>query len=703
MITILKTWLKVDFPVVIYIVKVTISALLAMCIAIMFNLPSPQTAMLTVFIVAQPQSGLVFLKSYYRFLGTVVGVIVALVLMSFFAQDRFWFIFFLTIWIAFCTAGGFRYRNFASYGFVLSGYTVLLITLPTLDNPQNTFWFAIDRLSEISLGLITTSVVIELIFPVKISNSLRINERERFKTLFQTLADANNIFNTDKLDKNHASITQGILAPNAIRINSSFESGVSRYEILYYERLNSEFMHLSTSFHSLRTVFYSFSKNNPSYLNETIKNIYDPVEKTLQKYSSTLIVHKDIPNIILDLQKTKPLVKIEIEKQKEQFSIIDEELAKNYQSLLFLIQRMLTELMTYLKTYEASCQGVGYQDDSLTLKEGATQSYKFKTHTDNMLTLLAVIRGASVFLVTMFFWILSGWNAAQFSVLFAVAATIIFSSIPAPINILKGFFIGMIFSVIITYVYAFYLIPLYGTNIVTLGLLLTPPLIFGAWSTCKPQRVPVGLGFIAVMFMLFHVNLQYSMEITSFLDLSFAAFIGLFAAGAGYTIFDGYSATWMQIRISTLFKIQLCELCNQKSTVKRVAFESGSLDLVQQLSNHGRLDLDANKKVFGWLLFAIEIGRAIINVKTKLSVKDEVSYSSSSKLGYKILTIVKKYIQTDSKQKKKALLQEYDSLLTSLSCLAPKNRQEEKNMKDIVSEFTLIYMILLNYLKEGVQ
>ncbi len=690
MTAILKSWFKVDFPVLIYIIKVTLSALIAMYIAIMFNLPSPQTAILTVFIVVQPQSGLVFLKSYYRFLGTLVGVVVALVLMSFFAQDRFWFIFFLTIWIAFCTAGGFRYRNFASYGFVLSGYTVLLITLPTLLNPQSTFWFAVDRLSEISIGLITASVISELIFPVKISNSLRMNERERFRTLFQTLADSNNIFNTDQLNENHALITQDILAPNAIRVNSSFESGVSRYEILYYERLNSEFMHLSTSFHSLRTIFYTFAKNNPPHLSRAIKNIYAPVERTLQKYSSTLIVHKDIPNIILDLKKTKPLIKMEIENQKQQFSIIDKDLEKNYKSLLFLIKRVLMELMTYLQTYEAY-----YQDDSFKpSKKSTSQSYKFKTHTDNMLTLLAVIRGASVFLVTMTFWILSGWDSAQFTILFAVAATIIFSSIPAPINILKGFFIGMVFSVIITYAYSFYLIPLYGTNIVTLGLLLTPPLLFGAWSTCKPQRVPVGLGFIAVMFMLFHINLQYSMEITSFLDLCIAAFIGLFVAGAGYAIFDGYSATWMQERISKLFKAQICELSTQKSKIKRVEFESGSLDLVQQLSNHGRLDLDANKKVFGWLLFALEVGRAIIHVKTKLT------HVSSTKLGYEMLDIVREYIQTDSKQKKKEFLQEYDSLLTRFGSVEPKNKQEEKNIKDIVLEFTLIYMILSNHLKQ---
>ena len=50
----------------IFAAKTTASALLALLVAFTFNLDQPQWALLTVFIVSQPQSGLVLAKSFMR-------------------------------------------------------------------------------------------------------------------------------------------------------------------------------------------------------------------------------------------------------------------------------------------------------------------------------------------------------------------------------------------------------------------------------------------------------------------------------------------------------------------------------------------------------------------------------------------------------------------------------------------------------------
>src|SRR5947209_20322494 len=102
----------------IFAAKTTASGLIALLIAFTFNLDQPQWALLTVFIVSQPQSGLVLAKSFYRIIGTVVGAIMALFLVSLFAQERVLFLGSLAIWIGFCTFASKQTRNFASYGFV---------------------------------------------------------------------------------------------------------------------------------------------------------------------------------------------------------------------------------------------------------------------------------------------------------------------------------------------------------------------------------------------------------------------------------------------------------------------------------------------------------------------------------------------------------------------------------------------------------
>src|SRR5262245_20119995 len=157
----------------IFAAKTTASGLLALLVAFAFNLDQPKWALLTVFIVAQPQSGLVLAKSFFRIIGTVVGAAVALLLVSLFAQERVLFLGSLALWIGLCTFASKYARNFAAYGFVLSGYTVAIVGITGALDPTNAFFIAVDRATEISLGIMTTAVISRVILPMSLSDALR--------------------------------------------------------------------------------------------------------------------------------------------------------------------------------------------------------------------------------------------------------------------------------------------------------------------------------------------------------------------------------------------------------------------------------------------------------------------------------------------------------------------------------------------------
>ena len=67
----LNAWARSDGVMWIYLFKVLIAAGLTLWLAMRLQLPHPSSAVITVFIVMQPQSGQVFAKSVYRLLGTV--------------------------------------------------------------------------------------------------------------------------------------------------------------------------------------------------------------------------------------------------------------------------------------------------------------------------------------------------------------------------------------------------------------------------------------------------------------------------------------------------------------------------------------------------------------------------------------------------------------------------------------------------------
>lgn len=163
---------KERYAAVIFAAKTTASGLIALLVAFTSNLDQPYWALLTVFIVSQPQSGLVLAKSFYRIIGTVIGAAVALVLIVLFAQERVLFLGGLALWIGLCTFGSQYARNFAAYSFVLSGYTVAIVGIPGALDPANAFYTATGRVTEISLGIIVAATVSHIVLPNSLAASL---------------------------------------------------------------------------------------------------------------------------------------------------------------------------------------------------------------------------------------------------------------------------------------------------------------------------------------------------------------------------------------------------------------------------------------------------------------------------------------------------------------------------------------------------
>jgi uncharacterized membrane protein YccC len=150
----------------IFAAKTTASGLLALLVAFTFNLDQPYWALLTVFIVSQPQqSGQVLAKSFYRVIGTLIGAAIALLFVALFAQERVLFLGALALWIGLCAFGSQYARNSAAYSFVLSGYTVAIVGIPGALDAGNAYYIATGRVTEVCLGIIVAATINHVILP----------------------------------------------------------------------------------------------------------------------------------------------------------------------------------------------------------------------------------------------------------------------------------------------------------------------------------------------------------------------------------------------------------------------------------------------------------------------------------------------------------------------------------------------------------
>lgn len=686
----LSEWLSIDAPVLIYMAKATIAALLALWIAMTLNMPDPRTAIFTVFIVMQPQSGLVFSKSYYRVLGTIAGVGISLVLMGMFAQDPMWFIAFFALWIGLTTAAGFKYRNFQFYGFVLAGYTLCIVALPVIETPLEVFDIAVSRFSEVIIGIMCATVVSDVLFPRRLLDSLISSEQERFFNVLSTLSDPQSVFGTfDDTNPAVSRFSSGVVGLNAVRINSSFESGADQKERQHYEHLNHEYMNLSTTFHSLKSIIASIKNRGENEILCALESLYTPISSVLTTLPDTLLTPKDLENLLQELLEAKKIIQEELE-HKPLYVLTHTEGEDEYISAAHLIIRLLNELhnhcATYLSLHKHRLSGNGSRELSRVVQ--------FSTHTDNVLVGLAALRGSGVLLLTMLFWILTAWPYATLTITMAVVIGLLLGTMPSPLDGVKDFFIGAVIAIIIAALYDFYLIPAYTSDLLTLALLLSPTLAFIGWMTTRPKLAIFSFGFVFMFMSQCALDPYYKIEPTKFLESSLAALIGIVFGGLAYLLVNFWSCSLTQQRVAKILRRQIVSLCKGALNVERSALESTGRDLVQQFSTQGRLNMRSSRLVFEWLLSTLEIGRAILTIRRTLQRIYLRYHTKSIDIA---LESIKDYFETPSLSKREQLLNTLKNTLQELRLTQmPSEKAQFKRVQTLIVELALIRTVLLN-------
>lgn len=674
-----KEWLIKDAPTLIYMAKATLAALLALMISMMLTLPDPRTAIFTTFIVMQPQSGLVFSKSYYRVLGTIVGVVVSLLMIGVFAQEPIWFITIFAIWIGITTAAGVKYRNFQSYGFVLAGYTLCIVALPVIEQPLEIFNVATSRFSEVMVGILCAVAVSEIIFPRKLSNSLLASERERFENVLASLRDESSLFGVqDTKDAEVVKFSSGVVGMHTVAVNSSFESATDKRNRLYLEQLNIEFMHLSTTFHSLKNIIGDIELRSSFESVDALKRVYAPFADALKNTSD--LNDDDFYEMINQLKELKEIMHSNLMREQNALELhLGSDEYDAFRSTSYLMMRILDEFFIYVSSYFAFYR----LKDSVKLTKEPDQVVRFKTHTDNLLVALAALRGSGVLLVAMLFWILSGWKYGTITITMAVVIGLLIGTLPRPLDAVMNFLKGAVSAALVAALYDFYIVPEFTTDVFTLSLVIAPVFAFVGWMTTKPKWSGFSLGFVFLFMSQTSLDLYYKIDPTTFLETTIASLLGVSFAGAAYMLVNFWSCSVSQKRVSKVLREQIVFLCNAPLNLQRGSLESMGRDMIQQFSTQGRLNNRSNRLVYEWLLTTLEIGGAIMRIRKNLNKLD-----GKFEMLNQTLQEVKQYFQAPTEALKQSLLESLKSAIESLHI-------EQKQEVHIIAQLSLIKTILL--------
>jgi uncharacterized membrane protein YccC len=226
-----------------FALRTSLAGISALALAYWLSLQDPQWSILTVYLLAQPVTGAVLAKGASRSLGTVVGALWGLLVLSFYAEAPIPFVLAMALWLGLCFYFAGRTRNSLSYGFMLAGFTAMVVGYQGAAAPTLAWQVALDRTTEILLGVGCTAAVSLLILPRNAGEVLRASLIHVFAGLARYGAiamDPTTPFSTFVARRRR--MIGEVIQFDALRSYTRFESAEMRVDDAALRRMLREFL-----------------------------------------------------------------------------------------------------------------------------------------------------------------------------------------------------------------------------------------------------------------------------------------------------------------------------------------------------------------------------------------------------------------------------------------------------------------------------
>ncbi|OWP49711.1 FUSC family protein [Pseudomonas nitroreducens] len=605
----LLEWGRSDGVTWVYIAKVLLAALLTLWLAMRLELPQPSTATITVFIVMQPQSGQVFAKSFYRILGSLVGLSVMVALIAIFAQQRELFLLVSALWIGLCTVGAARYRDFRSYACVLAGYTATLIGLPATLHPEAAFMSAIWRVLEISLGILCSMVVSATLFPQTSSTAMRSALYQRFGAFAGFVLDNLGGGERPKFEAANVAFASQAVGLEALRSATRFEDPHMRLRSGRLSRLNNEFMVLTTRYHALHQLLSRLRAQQAEAVLRALQPCLDELAQVLAPWRGQSVTDRDAERLAAQLEshRTRMMQRIRsgraqlLEEQDEPSALLD------YNTAGELLYRLADDLYNYALTHA-----------SLAAHKHERENWKhgFSPKANLVASLVAGGRTALMVLVFGIFWIETAWPSGSTFVLNAAAVAALVSAAPDPAKMAMQMAVGTFFAAILGFSETFFVFP-HLDGFALLAFALAPIFAVGAFFSIKPRYAGYGLGLLVFFsFGAIPANLTVY-DPGRMLNEYIALVLSQSLAAVVAAVIMPPTSAWLWRRLEKDLRLRVVEAISGKLDGLVSSFESGTRDLLNQAYGVAARSPQMQRRLLRWTFVVLEIGHSIIELRVE--------------------------------------------------------------------------------------
>jgi uncharacterized membrane protein YccC len=606
-------WARSDGVTWVYIFKVLIAAFLTLWLAMRLELPQPRTAMITVFILMQPQSGHVFAKSFYRFLGTLVGSSVMVALIALFAQNTELFLGSLAIWIGICSTGAARCRNFRAYGFVLAGYTAAMIGLPALAHPEGAFMAAVWRVLEISLGILCSTLISAAILPQSASAAMRNALYQRFGAFASFVTDGlRGRTQREAFEAGNMRFISGAVGLESLRSVTVFEDPHMRRRNGRLNRLNSEFMGITTRFNALHQLLERLRSSGADQVAAAIKPGLQDLAEVLDGFSGRAMTTDDALRLVTALTAYKEVLPARVRSLRAIFQETDPSDAEllDFHTAYELLYRFVDELHNYAQTHA-----------SLADHDHERERWKepFTSQTNWLAAAASGIRGAFVVLLLGSYWVATAWPSGATMTLVAAVTVGLAAATPNPKRMAFHLGCGTLLGAVLGFVEMFFIFPRID-GFALLCMMLVPVFVVGSFVSTRPKYAGVGLGLL-IFFSISSVPDNLTIyNPYGFINDYIAMIIGMLVCTAAGAIILPPNSRWLWRRLEQDLRGQVVYAISGKLKGLTSSFESRTRDLLNQAYGFAAGQPQVQRDLLRWMLVVLEVGHAIIELRKEQAI-----------------------------------------------------------------------------------
>ena len=501
----------------IYSVKTFAASMLALYLALKFELPRPYWAMASVYIASNPFVGATTSKALYRALGTMLGASAAVVLLPPLVDTPILFSFAIAVWMGVMLYLAISDRTAKSYVFLLAGYTLPLIALPSVNNPGAVFDVAIARFEEITLGVVCAAVVNSLVLPSKLAPVLS----ERTAAWFSDAAFyASETLGGRGLDKKLSDTRLRMASTiNALELllsqlsHDGTRPDVVRRARELHGRMNVLLPIIGALADPLR-VFRGSSLPTEAAVTRVVDDVIDWIERTRRHPGE----HDD-----MDIERGAARLLAAFAALEPADEALRQWEGAIVSSVLWRL-KLLVELWQDCVTLQhaiATDRREAWQPAFRHWRLGGTEPFA-----DHGIRLFSTFSAISAVFVACLLWIYTGWEDGAGGVSLAAVACCFFAALDDPAPSVFKFFTATAASVVIAGIYVFVVIPQVH-DFPMLVLLFSAPFILV--GTLIPQpRFALATMLVAVNTATF-VSIQgaYESNFDVFLNSNLSGLVGL--------------------------------------------------------------------------------------------------------------------------------------------------------------------------------